>query len=220
MSPAADPGGDALRDRRWGGTAFPVTSPFRPQQRLEAEALDQPQAGEAEGSVWWPIETRRQACSDGDCIDRPARVVGEQPAAPLAACLVAVAMEPDLMACSRDLADERRVARGLLAADEERRAHVKPSEFDEHSRRPQRVRTVVEGERHASLASERRPDTEHRCHPWEEGCRRRRPLHNGAAACGDRERPLGQAECRSEPRRRTDETARVARFRPRIEARR
>src|SRR5438034_5064041 len=68
---------------RGGGAEFPVASPLRPKQRLEAEAADQPQPGEGEDAVRGPVQPRDGASGCRDGVERSPRVAGEQPAAPL-----------------------------------------------------------------------------------------------------------------------------------------
>ena len=57
-------------------------------------------------------------------VERPSCVVGEHPAGPLAARLVPVPVECELVSCRHDFADELRVSQRLFAGDEEHRGRA------------------------------------------------------------------------------------------------
>src|SRR5207247_1543721 len=132
-----------------------------------------------------------------------------EPAARLSAALVPVAVQGELVAGGCDLADELRVPRRLLAADEEDGGRANAFELREHGRRSLRVWAVVEAEQHPASARKPDRDPERPSHPWEDACRRRCPLQDKGATCGERERAgHGQYESRPEASRCTEETAR------------
>ena len=167
----------------------------------------------------WTIETRAAAGCRRDSVQRASSVFGEQSAAPLAARLVPVAVDSDLVACSRDLADELRVHCRLLAADEEQRGRPGTVERLEHGRRALRMWAVVEAEQDAAAAREPRRDPERARRLRQDGCCRRRPLRDEGAARRERQRaPYGQDGCRAEASRCTDEIASPALSSRRIDA--
>src|SRR5262245_64699030 len=176
--------GDLLGTR----PALPVASPLRPEQGPKAEIADQTEPRAAEHTVRGPVEARLDSGCRGERLSRPTRVVGEQPAAPLKACPMPEAVEPELVAGGRDLAYELRIALDLLAADEEDRGHVEAVQLREHRGRALAMRAVVEREKNSAGVDGRgnpeglRGDREH-------GRGRGGPVNGEHPAGRDRERP-------------------------------
>ena len=75
---------------------------------------------------------------------------------------VAIAVQADPVAGGDDLGGERRVARDLLADEEEGRADAARGQHLEHGRRPLAVRPVVEGQAVAAAAERAVGDPERR----------------------------------------------------------
>ncbi len=92
-----DSGCSAVCNRRWRRAWLPVAAPLRPEQRLEPEALDHPEPRQAEDAVRWPVQAGRQPRRGPDGVDRTPRVVTQQAAAPVAARLMAVTVQSQLV---------------------------------------------------------------------------------------------------------------------------
>lgn len=144
-----DPGRRSAGDRQGCGPRLPISSPFRPQQRLETEVTDDPQSGQAEDSVRWPVQERYRPRCGADGVERALGVVEEEGAGPVAAGLMAVTVQPDLVAGRDNLANNLRPTLHLLAADEEDRVRSGTLELGENGRCALGVGTVVEGKKYA-----------------------------------------------------------------------
>lgn len=140
------------RDGRRRLPRTPVASPSGPEQRLPTPAAHELKRREAEDSVWWAEAERRRRSRVFDRRECPIEVLINGARAAEQQEAVAVSVHTDLVTGGDDLRRKRGKTLDLLADEEKGRGEAEPFELGKQSRRPLRVRPVVEGDRDPSAA--------------------------------------------------------------------